>query len=115
MCIFHVPGTVPAMVSGMPTDIPPLTALTPREREVTTLIAEGLTNAEIAQRLVLSPGTVSNHLANIVRALRMKNRVQVAVWAVERGLYRLRRAPEAPTEIRAFQSARAEDIAADAG
>ena len=60
--------------------------LTPRELEVAALVAEGLTNAEIAQRLVLSPGTVANHLAHIMRALGTRNRVQVAVWALRQGL-----------------------------
>src|SRR6476661_8313991 len=67
---------------------PPLTPLTSRQREVAALIAEGLSNMEIAQRLVLAPGTVANHVAHITRALGARNRVQVAVWAVEQGLYR---------------------------
>ena len=71
---------------GQPSVGPPIETLTPREREVAALVTGGLSNAEIAARLVLSPGTVANHLAHIMRALRAKNRVQVAVWAVERGL-----------------------------
>ena len=67
--------------------VPAVTAITPREREVAALIAEGLTNAEIARRLVLTSGTVSNHLSHIMRALGLRNRVQVAVWAVEQGLH----------------------------
>jgi len=63
------------------------TALTPRERDVVTLIAEGLSNAQIARRLVLTPGTVANHVEHILRSLRMENRVQVAVWAVKQGFY----------------------------
>jgi DNA-binding NarL/FixJ family response regulator len=62
--------------------------LTPREREIAALVAEGLSNAEIAERLVLSPGTVGNHLGHILRALGARNRVQVAVWAVKHGLQR---------------------------
>jgi DNA-binding NarL/FixJ family response regulator len=77
-----------------------VTVLTPREREVAALIAEGLTNAEIAERLTLPPGTVSNHLGHILRALGVRNRAQVAVWAVEQGPYR---------------SGQAEDIGTDAG
>ena len=69
-----------------PRDVPPITALTPRERDIAALVVEGLSNAEIARRLVLSPGTVGNHIAHIMRALGMRNRVQVAVWAVEQGL-----------------------------
>ena len=64
----------------------PLTILTPREREVAALVAEGLTNAEIAARLVITPGTVANHLEHIMRSLRLQGRVRVAVWAVEQGL-----------------------------
>jgi DNA-binding NarL/FixJ family response regulator len=60
--------------------------LTPRELEVAALVAEGLTNAEIAERLVLSPGTVGNHIAHIMRALGLRNRVLVALWAAEHGV-----------------------------
>lgn len=66
-----------------------LARLTPREREVAILIAEGLTNAEIAQRLTLVEGTVANHVEHVLRKLRLRSRTQVAVWAVEHGLYRL--------------------------
>jgi DNA-binding CsgD family transcriptional regulator len=65
-----------------------LALLTPRHREVATLIAEGLSNEAIAERLVLTPGTVANHLGSILQRLGFENRVQIAVWAVERGLYR---------------------------
>ena len=85
-----------------------ITALTPREREVDALVAEGLTNVEIAERLDLSPGTVANHLAHSMRALGGRSRVDVAVWAVERGLYRSRRASEGPPP-RPYRSGRAED------
>jgi two-component system OmpR family sensor kinase len=62
--------------------------ITRRQREVASLIAEGLSNAEIAQRLILSEGTVANHTEAILRRLGLRSRTQVAVWAVERGLYR---------------------------
>jgi DNA-binding CsgD family transcriptional regulator len=62
--------------------------ITRREREVASLIAEGLSNAEIAQQLVLAEGTVANHLEHILRKLGLRNRVQIATWTVERGLYR---------------------------
>ena len=64
-----------------------LDLLTQRQQEVAGLVAEGLTNAEIARRLVLTPGTVANHLEHILRRLNYRSRSQVAVWAVERGLY----------------------------
>jgi DNA-binding NarL/FixJ family response regulator len=78
----HARDAVPPSVA------PPIATLTPREREVAAPVAEGLTNAEIAWRLVLTPGTVSNHVAHVMRALGARNRVQVAVWAVEQGLHR---------------------------
>jgi len=61
-------------------------ALTSREREVAALIAEGLTNAQIARRLVITPGTASDHVYHILRRLHLRRRTQIAVWAVERGL-----------------------------
>ena len=62
--------------------------ITRRQREVASLIAEGLSNAEIAARLVVAEGTVANHIDNILRKLVLRGRTQIAVWAVERGLYR---------------------------
>ena len=66
-----------------------LARITRREREVATLVAEGLTNAEIAHRLTLVEGTVANHVEHILRKLKLRSRTQIAVWAVEHGLYRL--------------------------
>jgi DNA-binding NarL/FixJ family response regulator len=65
-----------------------LAKLTRRQQEIACLIAEGLSNAEIAERLVLVEGTVANHVEAILNRLNFKSRTQVAVWAVERGLYR---------------------------
>jgi DNA-binding CsgD family transcriptional regulator/putative methionine-R-sulfoxide reductase with GAF domain len=65
-----------------------LARLTRRQQEVAVCIAEGLTNEQIAQRLVITEGTVANHLEHILRRLSLTSRTQVAVWAVERGLYR---------------------------
>ena len=64
------------------------TALTPREREVVTLIAEGLSNAQIARRLVLTPGTVANHVEHILRRLSVRSRTEVAALVAEVGLHR---------------------------
>jgi two-component system OmpR family sensor kinase len=63
--------------------------LTPRQREVAICIAEGLTNEEIAERLVITIGTAANHLEAILRRLDLKNRTQIATWAVQHGLYQL--------------------------
>jgi len=51
-------------------------------------VSLGLSHAAIAERLVLSEGTVANHIEHILRRLGLQSRTQVAVWAVERGLYR---------------------------
>jgi DNA-binding CsgD family transcriptional regulator len=64
-----------------------LTRLTSRQREIAALIAEGLTNEEIAERLVVVTGTVANHIASMLGRLGLRNRTQIATWAVERGLY----------------------------
>ena len=61
-------------------------ALTPREREVVALVAQGLTNRQIAARLVISERTADGHVANILAKLGLATRAQAAVWAVEHGL-----------------------------
>jgi len=62
--------------------------LTRRQREVARLIGAGLTNEQIAQQLVITPGTTANHVEAIMRRLGVTSRVQVATWATEWGLYR---------------------------
>ncbi|WP_405018897.1 response regulator transcription factor [Kitasatospora sp. NBC_00070] len=65
---------------------PPADPLTARERELAGLVADGSTNAEIAEQLFISAGTVKNHLANIQRKLGVRNRVGIAsrVWGERR-------------------------------
>jgi DNA-binding CsgD family transcriptional regulator len=65
-----------------------LARLTPRQRDVATCIAEGLSNEEIAERLGITPGTAANHIVQMLDRLGLRSRTQIAVWAVERGLYR---------------------------
>ena len=60
--------------------------LTPREREVAALLAEGLTNAQLAERLFISPRTAAVHVSNILAKLDMASRSEVAAWAVREGL-----------------------------
>jgi two-component system response regulator NreC len=63
--------------------------LTPRELEVLTLIAEGLTNLEIADRLVISVKTVDRHRENIMRKLNMHSRIDLVKYALRMGLIEL--------------------------
>lgn len=63
----------------------PPSPLTRRESEVATLVAEGLTNQEIADRLVISPRTAEAHVENILRKLGFSTRRSVATWLAERG------------------------------
>ncbi len=65
---------------------PPLEPLTPRETEILQLLAQGATNPQIAQELVVSPGTVKNHVRHIITKLEVSDRTQAAVRAVELGL-----------------------------
>jgi DNA-binding NarL/FixJ family response regulator len=57
--------------------------LTGRQFEIARLIAAGLSNQEIARQLVLTPGTVGNHVGHILRRLGAKNRAQVATWVTQ--------------------------------
>ena len=60
--------------------------LTPREREVAALLAEGLSNSQLARRLYISPRTAAVHVSNILTKLGMTSRTEVATWAVRNGL-----------------------------
>lgn len=65
-----------------------LDALTPREREVTTLVATGLSNSEIAERLFVTPLTVKTHANRAMTKLGARDRAQLVVMAYEAGLVR---------------------------
>jgi DNA-binding NarL/FixJ family response regulator len=65
---------------------PVVEELTPREREVLTHIAEGYTNREIAEDLVISVKTVDRHRENIMHKLNLHSRVELVKYAIEKGL-----------------------------
>jgi two-component system, NarL family, response regulator LiaR len=69
--------------------IPPPDALTDRELEVLTLVAQGLSNLEIADSLVITEHTVGKHVSNILIKLHLANRTQVALYALRKGLVQL--------------------------
>jgi non-specific serine/threonine protein kinase len=62
------------------------TQLTGREREVATLVAQGLSNHRIADALVIGDATAHRHVANILDKLGLHSRAEIAVWAMEHGL-----------------------------
>jgi DNA-binding NarL/FixJ family response regulator len=65
-----------------------LSELTPRELEVLQLMARGMSNAELAEYLVLSEATIKTHVARILAKLGLRDRVQVVVFAYENGIVR---------------------------
>ena len=73
----------------MPQPTPPeqtFPELTAREREVLELIAQGYSNSEIAERLVISPKTVRNHITSIFSKLQVADRAQAIVCARDAGM-----------------------------
>jgi DNA-binding NarL/FixJ family response regulator len=82
------PGILPKLLarvapSPTPALAPPdgFSSLTPREREVLVLVAQGASNREIAQALYISEGTVKNHVTNILNRLELRDRTQAAILA----------------------------------
>ena len=64
----------------------PFTELTSREMDVIKLIAQGLTNSQIAETLVISENTVKGHVSNILSKLQLADRTQAAVFAWKKGI-----------------------------
>ena len=69
-----------------PGPAPALAELTPREQEVLDLLARGLSNPEICERLVISEATAKTHVARILQKLGLRDRVQAVIYAYETGL-----------------------------
>ncbi len=84
--------------SGEGCDMPDWASLTEREREVAALVAEGMTNEGIADRLVITPATVKTHLAHIFRKLGISKRSELAeeVWRRRRESFLGEGGPPAP-------------------
>ncbi|MER7883699.1 response regulator transcription factor [Streptomyces fimicarius] len=69
-----------------PAASPAPSPLTAREQEIARLVAEGLTNAEIGERLFITAGTAKTHIANVQAKVKARNRVGIAAWSWETGL-----------------------------
>lgn len=76
-------------------------SLTPRERQIVTLVTEGLKNKEIAERLFISESTARNHLTSILDKLDLANRFELAVYAFRRGLVIC---PQTPAMLRSSET-----------
>ncbi len=68
-------------------EVSPIPDLTQREVEVLALIAKGLTNREIAERLVITQKTVKAHVSSILGKLNLSDRTQAAIFAIKQGLF----------------------------
>jgi len=77
-----------ASLTSMPAPQPERPALTRRELEVLQLVADGISNKEIATRLFITEGTVKNHIHNALEKLQLENRTQAAAYIVRQGLGR---------------------------
>jgi DNA-binding NarL/FixJ family response regulator len=80
------PAVARALTASLRTPRRAVDALTPREREVVVLLAEGGTNRQIAKHLGTTERTARTHVSNILGKLGLASRTQAAMWAVREGL-----------------------------
>jgi DNA-binding NarL/FixJ family response regulator len=64
-------------------------AISTRQGEIVSLLAQGCTNAEISQRLYVTESTVKSHVNRVLKSLQLKNRVELTRWAIAQGLVRI--------------------------
>ncbi|HEX7104355.1 MAG TPA: response regulator transcription factor [Acidothermaceae bacterium] len=81
-------GVVAEFARRRPAPTPPaaIAELTTREREVLELLARGMSNAEICERLVITEATAKTHVARILQKLHLRDRIQAVIYAYEAGL-----------------------------
>jgi DNA-binding NarL/FixJ family response regulator len=77
---------IAALTSRTPDQADPLNALTPREREVLSLAAEGLSTTEMAEKLFISPRTAETHRTNLMQKLGLQSQTDLVRFAIRKGL-----------------------------
>jgi len=82
-------GPVISTQASRDDDLPPIEALTEREHDVLSLIAQGMNNKDIAGTLFLSEGTVKNYVSTIMAKLHANDRTQVVIRALKEGIVKL--------------------------
>jgi DNA-binding NarL/FixJ family response regulator len=82
-------GTTNSKPASPRDDLPPIEALTEREHDVLSLIAQGMSNRDIAGTLFLSEGTVKNYVSTIMSKLHANDRTQVVIRALKEGIVKL--------------------------
>jgi len=79
-------ATCAQLVTALHSDLAKGTVVTPREREIVVLVADGLSNRQIAQQLFVSERTVETHVSHVLTKLGASKRIDIATWAVAGGL-----------------------------
>jgi two-component system response regulator NreC len=79
-------GPLPSSTPAPPEEKPPSRRLTPRQRQVLRLVAEGLTSQKVGEALGLSSRTVDRHVENMLRRLKLHSRVELVLYAIRQGL-----------------------------